>query len=119
MLRSYRKKSGRIKVAESTHLSDDEQDRELRRRLRGKPLVPRAKWIAGQTAYILGCIAALIMVLRFADGIWLAIGLIVVAFFAGGIFEVVTDFRYGNYRKEWELANGADIEAGRDGGLDL
>jgi len=34
----------------------------------------------------------------------------VVAFFAGGIFEVVSDFRYGNYRKEWELANGPDME---------
>jgi fatty acid desaturase len=95
----------------SAHLSADERDRELRKRLRGKPLVPRVKWILGQVAYIAACIAALAVVLRFADGIWLAVGLTVVAFFAGGIFEVVTDFRYKNYRQEWELANGPDLEA--------
>jgi len=65
----------------------------------------------GQVAYIAACIAVFIVVLRFADGIWLAIGLTVVAFFAGGIFEVLIDFRYGNYRKEWELANGPDLSA--------
>ena len=97
----------------STHLSADERDRELRKRLRGKPLVPRAKWMLGQAAYIAACVAALVVVLRFADGIWLAVGLTIVAFFAGGIFEVVTDFRYKNYRQEWELANGSDLEAER------
>jgi hypothetical protein len=67
----------------------------------------------GQAAYIAACIVGFIAVLRFADGIWLAIGLTVVALFAGGIFEVVTDFRYKNYRQEWELANGSDLEAER------
>jgi uncharacterized membrane protein YjjP (DUF1212 family) len=63
----------------------------------------------GQVTYIAACVAAFVLVLRFADGIWLAIGLTAVAFFAGGIFEVLIDFRYGNYRKEWELANGPDL----------
>lgn len=97
----------------STHLSANERDRELRKRLRGKPLVPRTKWMLGQAAYIAACVAAFIVVLRFADGVWLAVSLTIVAFFAGGIFEVVTDFRYKNYRREWELANGPDLEAER------
>lgn len=67
----------------------------------------------GQVAYIAACIAAFIVVLRFAEGIWLGVGLTVVALFAGGIFEVVTDFRYKNYRQEWELANGPDLKVER------
>jgi len=63
-----------------------------------------------QAAYVLACVVALIAALTFTDGIWLAISLTVVAFFAGGIFEVLIDFRYSNYRKEWELANGPDLE---------
>ena len=111
MLRRRLMRSGPESNAGSTHLSSNERDRDLRRRLRGKPLTSRIKWMLGQGAYIAGCVVALIAVLRFADGIWRAIGLTVVAFFAGGIFEVLIDFRYGNYRKEWELANGPDLEA--------
>jgi len=63
-----------------------------------------------QAAYVLACVAAAVAVLMFLDGVWLAVGLTAVAFFAGGIFEVLIDFRYGNYKREWELANGADLE---------
>jgi Flp pilus assembly protein TadB len=94
----------------SVHLSSSAQDRALRKRLRGKPLASRAKWVLGQVAYVAACIGAFVAVLKFADGAWMAVGLTVVAVFAGGIFEVVRDFRYRNYRQEWELANGPDLE---------
>ncbi len=63
-----------------------------------------------QAAYVLACVVAAVAVLMFLEGAWLAIGLTAVAFFAGGIFEVLVDFRYGNYKQEWELANDADLE---------
>jgi hypothetical protein len=111
MLRKHQERGSEPVNKASTHLSADECDRELRKRLRGRRLVPQTLWMLGQAAYIVACIAAFIAVLRVADGLWLAVGLTVVAFFAGGIFEVLTDFHYSNYRQEWELANGLDLEA--------
>ena len=79
--------------------------KDMQERLGGTPLEPRAKWLLKQAAFVFLCVAGLIVVLRFADGIWLAIGLTVVAFFAGMLPELFLDLRYGKYREEWELVN--------------
>jgi hypothetical protein len=71
-------------VTEETDRSPEELAN-LRQRLRGKPLRPRAIWLLGPAAYVLACAIALIVVLTYTDGVWLAIGLTVVAFFAGHI----------------------------------
>jgi hypothetical protein len=65
----------------------------------------------GPAAYVLACAIALIFVLTYTDGVWLAIGLTVVAFFAGHIPELFIEFRYVKYRREWELANDSDLSA--------
>lgn len=85
----------------------------IRQRLRGKRLVSRATWVARQAAYVLACLVGFAVVIQLLDGVWEIVGLIAVAIFAGGIFEVLIDWRYGNYRKEWELANAPDGEAQR------
>jgi hypothetical protein len=76
-----------------------------RQRLRGKPLRPRIVWLLGPAAYVFACAVGLYAVLTFTDGVWLGIGLTVVAFFAGHIPELFVVFKYGKYREEWELAN--------------
>jgi hypothetical protein len=43
----------------------------------------------------------------------LAIGLTVMAFFVGGLFEVFFFSKYRTYRKEWEAANNLSGEDGR------
>lgn len=60
--------------------------------------------------YTLVCAGALIAILRFADGVWLAIGLTVMVFFVGHIPEAFAVFRYSTYREEWELANVGDAD---------
>lgn len=50
--------------------------------------------------------------LLFADGIVFVIGLTVMAFFVGGLFELFA-LRYDSYRNEWELANGEDPRKGK------
>jgi hypothetical protein len=77
----------------------------LRTRLyAGRSLTSRAKWLVIKAAYVLACIAGVAAVLIFTDGIVLAIGLTVMAFFVGGLFELFA-LRYEDYRREWELAN--------------
>jgi len=81
--------------------------------LQGKPLTSRAKWLTIKLMYVLGCAAGLAAVLVFARGVVLAIGLTVVAFFIGGLFELFA-LRYQDYREEWEQANngsGPDVPA--------
>ncbi len=87
-----------------------EELKEIREKYSGTPLEPRAKWVLKQALFVLACAVALVAVLKFADGIWLAIGLTVVAFFAGMLPELFADFRYGKYRKNWEIANTPDLE---------
>lgn len=82
----------------------------IQRRLKGKRLVSRANWISRQAAYVLACAAGFAAVIYFASGVWEIVGLIVVAILASGVFEALIDWRYGNYRKEWELANDLDLE---------
>lgn len=82
----------------------------IRRRLRGKPLRPRSVQLLIPVAYTLVCAAVLAAVLEFTDGIWMAVGLTVVAFFAGHIPEAFIASKYSTYREEWELANRADLE---------
>lgn len=94
-------------MKDPSEFSSDELET-IRRRLHGKPLVSRANWMARQAAYVLACIAGFVAVIKFLDRTWEVVGLIVVAFLASGVFEVLIDWRYGNYRKEWELANGTD-----------
>lgn len=72
--------------------------------LRGKPLTSRRKWIGITLIYVAGCVVGAFLVLTFLSGVALAIGLTIVAFFAGGLFELFGE-RYSNYRKEWEAAN--------------
>jgi len=62
-------------------------------------------WLMKRLAYIVVFIAGLAGVLTLADGVWLAIGLTILAFAAGMLPELFIDFRYRNYRREWELAN--------------
>jgi membrane protein YdbS with pleckstrin-like domain len=91
--------------------SPNRQSRKLRR-LRGKPLTSRAKWLTLKVAYILACVIGVVVVLMFTHGLVLAVGLTVMAFFAGGLLELFA-LRYRDYHKEWELANGGDFEPGR------
>lgn len=82
----------------------------LRQRLRDKPLVSSPAWMLRQVAYVVACIAALAAVIAFLDGTWRIAGLIVVGLVASGIPEVLVEWRYGNYRREWELANQPEAE---------
>lgn len=70
----------------------------------GRPLTSRAKWLVIKTAYVLACIVGVAAVLILTDGLAMAIGLTVMAFFVGGLFELFA-LRYDHYRKEWEVAN--------------
>jgi hypothetical protein len=76
--------------------------------LRGKPLRSRPLWLMGPLAYVAILILGLIALLTFVQGVWLAVGLTVLAFPAGMVPELLTDLRYGKYRQEWELANEAE-----------
>lgn len=88
-------------------------DQALRTRLYyGRPLTSRTKWVALKVSCVLGCVAGVAAVLLFADGIVFVIGLTVMAFFVGGLVELFA-LRYDSYRKEWELANGADSREGK------
>lgn len=79
------------------------------RSLQGKPLTSRTKWLTIKVMYILGCVAGVAAVLVFASGVVLAIGLTVMAFFFGGLFELFA-LRYQDYHEEWEQANnGSEI----------
>jgi hypothetical protein len=67
-------------------------------------------------AYVLACAVGVILVLQFTEGVWLAIGLTVIAFFVGHIPELFVEFRYSKYREEWELANNRS-DRGRNAGI--
>jgi hypothetical protein len=93
---------------ESAHTAPTAGRKALRTRLyAGRPLTSRAKWLTIKTVYVLACIAGVAAVLIFTEGIVLAIGLTVMAFFVGGLFELFA-LRYEDYRREWELANSED-----------
>jgi len=79
------------------------------RSLQGKPLTSRAKWLTIKVLYVLGCVAGVAAVVVFTSGAVLAVGLTVMAFFIGGIFELFA-LRYQDYREEWEQANNSEIE---------
>lgn len=83
----------------------------IRRRLRGKPLRSRPVQLLIPVAYTLACAVALITVLEFTEGIWMAIALTAVAFLAGHIPEAFIVSKYRTYREEWELANAPDLDA--------
>lgn len=89
-----------------------EIDETRRKMLQGKPLVSRPVWLMRRLAYVAVLIAGLIAVLTWTHGAWLAIGLTILAFGAGMLPELFTDFRYSNYRREWELANGRSAISG-------
>lgn len=96
---------------EPAHSASPAGRKALRTRLyAGRPLTSRVKWLTIKVTYILACIAGVAAVLIFTDGIVLAIGLTVMAFFVGGLFELFA-LRYADYRKEWELANSTDGES--------
>lgn len=90
-------------MGESTHKLPDKQSWKLRR-LRGRPLTSRSKWLAIKAAYVLACVVGVVVVLMFTHGAVLAIGLTVMAFFVGGFLELFS-LRYEDYQREWELAN--------------
>lgn len=93
-------------------ISRQQEEAEQRReRLRGKALTPWAVWVLGPMAYVLACVAGVFLILEYAHGLWLAIGLTVASFFVGHIPELVIVFRYSRYREEWERANSP---SGRD-----
>lgn len=97
-------------MKDSSEFSSEELEA-IRRRLKGKSLISRAGWISRQALYVLVCITGLIAVVFLLDGVWEIIGLIVVAILGSGVFEVLIDWRYGNYRKEWEIANDTSLES--------
>lgn len=66
-------------------------------------------WLMRRLAHVAGLGIALVALLVFADGIWLAIGLSILAFGAGMLPELFTDLNYSNYCREWELANTESI----------
>lgn len=88
----------------------EEELAKARERWEGTPLQSRARWLLKQAAFVLACLAGLVVVLKVADGVWLAVGLTIVAFFAGMLPELFIDLRYGKYRSEWEAANGARVD---------
>lgn len=90
--------------AEHPDLSVKDAERR-RERLRGKRLRPRPVYLLGPMAYVAACVIGVVIVLRFTDGLELAIGLTVAAFFVGHIPELFIEFKYSRYREEWELAN--------------
>lgn len=88
--------------------STPELDKEWVRKLRSKPLVSRPVWLMRRLAYVLLWIVLLLLVLAYADGIWMVLGLSVLALGAVILPEILTDLRYSKYRKEWEVANSTD-----------
>ncbi|MDQ3724804.1 MAG: hypothetical protein M3335_02755 [Actinomycetota bacterium] len=66
-----------------------------------------------QAVYVVACVAALVAVIAFLEGAWRIVGLIVIGLIASAIPEVLLDWRYGNYRREWDLANRPDSDEGR------
>jgi membrane protein YdbS with pleckstrin-like domain len=96
-------------VKSRSDISPEELER-IRRDLGGRPLTSRAKWLTISALWIMGCVAGLLAVLLLADGIWIAIGLTIVAFFFGEWLVHLPD-TYGKYRREWELANQDEIDA--------
>ena len=93
---------------ESAHTAPTAGRKALRTRLyAGRPLTSRAKWLTIKTVYVLACIAGVAPVLISTSGIVLAIGVTLMAFFVGGLFELFV-LRYEDYRREWELANSED-----------
>lgn len=80
--------------------------------LRGKPLLSRSRWLMLPIAYVAFLIAALVALLSFVEGVWLAVGLTILAFPAGMLPELFIDLRYSNYRREWELANDQNHSSG-------
>ena len=103
---------------ESAHTPPDSGGQARRSRLyAGRPLTSRAKWLAMKVAYVLACVVGVTAVLMFTDGIVLAIGLTIMAFFVGGLFELFA-LRYGDYRREWETANQPSGEDGQANPLD-
>jgi uncharacterized membrane protein len=81
------------------------------RNLQGKPLTSRTKWMTIKVAYVLGCAVGVVAVLALTSGVVLAIGLTVMAFFVGGLFELFS-LTYQAYREEWELANnGSELDS--------
>src|SRR5262245_27655990 len=65
-----------------------EIDEARRKMLQGKNLVSRPMWLMRRLTYVAVLIVALIGVLTFADGVWLAIGLTILAFAAGMLPEL-------------------------------
>jgi hypothetical protein len=86
--------------------SRDESSWKLRR-LQGRPLTSRGKWLTIKAIYIVACIVGVIAVLMFTHGLVLAIGLAIMAFFIGGFLELFA-LRYDDYQGEWKQANRAD-----------
>jgi hypothetical protein len=82
-----------------------------RERLRSKPLRSWPVYLLGPMAYVVACVVAVILVVQFTEGFWLAIGLTVVAFFVGHIPELFLEFKYSSYREEWKLVNGRSDKA--------
>lgn len=90
-------------MSNSTSESGDTPSWKIRR-LKGRPLTSRTKWLTIKVAYVLACIAGVIAVLMFTHGFVLAIGLTIMAFFVGGFLELFA-LRYSDYLDEWEQAN--------------
>jgi hypothetical protein len=60
--------------------------------------------------YVLLLGIVLVVILTFFSGLWMAIGLTVLAFAASVLPELMTDLRYSKYCREWEVANGKSVD---------
>ena len=83
---------------------ESEENEQVDPLLAGEPLTSRSRWWAFNFGWLAFTMAAVVAVLLLADGIWLAIGLTVTAFFAGEWIVHIPE-TYGKYRREWERAN--------------
>jgi hypothetical protein len=78
--------------------------------LRGKPLYSRPRWLLLPFSYIALLIIGVIVLITYVDGVWLAVGLTVLALGGSLIPEMIADLRYSRYRQEWEIANGGGAD---------
>lgn len=73
--------------------------------LQGKPLHSHRRWLLIPISYIALLIISAIVLLAYVHGLWLAVGLTVLALGGSLVPEMFIDLRYSRYRQEWEMAN--------------
>jgi hypothetical protein len=78
---------------------------EVDQSLSGKKLTSRRTWLLWKVLYVGFCLTGTAAVLFFADGILLIGGVIAMAFFVGGLYEVFFHTSYDGYEADWRATN--------------